>query len=717
MKKIFTQFFLFVALLAATANLSAQTYNGGTWYSLYDADEKNNVVRNTSFCEKAVFAPAESIIFDYKKFTAISTNGKVQVQNKVNGSWSGSKGEVKISSTSWNTSDAISLDENISHIRYYMQSSTGASVKNHRVTLKKHIRIADGGFGKTTDSKSFDNTVVGQISAVQTVNLRSFLSAGDITISSDNPAFRVGSADNTEALVWAVGANACASTNGAAGTPAGGGTLGDINLYDVNVYFCPTDFGAQSGTVTISDGVNSVTVSVTGTAVKESQIIMWDQDLTTINTTDNITLNAAAENDVNYISSDSTIAYAEGNQLIINKYGQVTLTAVAAESERYEQVTLSKNITINAVQPSVSVWPTVEPIAYQQTLAADMLLGGEAEVVGYFEWNTELNQALVPGVHALAVRFIPTNTAYYAPVDGTVAVTVTKAHQSIVWEQDFSEVYVVDTLYLEAKALTELYYEITDYETGIIDENQLVFFKAGTLRVDAIAKEDDFYYGDTLSIVITINPEKNTSFVTEYPTATSIVYGQMLGESMLEGGAATVDGEFKWNDGDILLPVGEHYMLAIFAPAQAELYADVEIMVEVVVTQAPQTIDWTGDVPAMLELGDTVALTATASSGLEIVYELDVEGVVEIDGEYMIAIGEGTVNVTATQDGLDEFGKANYLPADSVTYTITVIKSDVNTGLEAVEPNANTARKIIRNGLLYVIRGEHTYNALGELIR
>jgi hypothetical protein len=302
-------------------------------------------------------------------------------------------------------------------------------------------------------------------------------------------------------------------------------------------------------------------------------------------------------------------------------------------------------------------------------------------------------------------------------VDTTIAVTVTKAHQSIVWEQDFSEVYVVDTLYLEAKALTELYYEITDYETGIIDENQLVFFKAGTLRVDAIAKEDDFYYGDTLSIVITINPEKNTSLVTEYPTATSIFYGQMLGESKLEGGAATVDGEFKWNDGDILLPVGKHYMLAIFAPAQAELYADVEIMVEVVVTKAPQTIDWTGDVPAMLELGDTVTLTATASSGLEVVYELDVEGVVEIDGEYMIAIGEGTVNVTATQDGLDEFGEANYLPADSVTYTITVIKSDVNTGLEAVEPNANTARKIIRNGLLYVIRGEHTYNALGELIR
>ena len=57
MKKIFTQFFLFVALLAATANLSAQTYNGGTWYSLYDEKEHSNVVVYTDFAEKSLFTP------------------------------------------------------------------------------------------------------------------------------------------------------------------------------------------------------------------------------------------------------------------------------------------------------------------------------------------------------------------------------------------------------------------------------------------------------------------------------------------------------------------------------------------------------------------------------------------------------------------------------------------------------------------------------------
>lgn len=717
MKKIFTQFFLFVALLAATTNLSAQTYNGGTWYSLYDGQEHSNVVVYTDFAEKSLFTPVESITFDYKKFSLISINGKVEVQNLVDGKWQ-KKGDASYSDyKNYKTSSTISLDANATKIRYYLASGNGVYVKNHFAKLAKHILLADGGFGKTTDSKSFDNTVVGQISAVQTVNLRSFLSAGDITISSDNPAFRVGSADNTEKLVWAVGANACASTNGAAGTPAGGGTLGDINLYDVNIYFCPTTLGAQSGTVTISDGVNSVTVSVSGTAIKESQTIMWDQDLTNINTTDNITLNATAETEVNYISSDSTIAYADDNLLIINKYGQFTLTAVAAESERYDQVTLSKNITINAVQPAVSVWPTVEPIAYQQTLAADMLVGGDAEVEGDFEWNTDLNQTLVPGVHDLAVRFIPTDTAYYAPVDGTVAVTVTKAHQSITWEQDFSEVYVVDTLYLYATALTEFYYEITDWEMANLDENQLIFYKAGELRVDAIAKEDDFYYGDTLSVVITVKPEEIDSLVTAYPTATSIVYGQLLGESSLEGGAAAIQGEFKWKYDDLELPAGRHWMLAQFVPAAADLYAPVEFMVEILVERAPQSIDWTVGELVTIELGDTLELTAAASSELPVSYVLDAEGVVTIEDNYLIAVGVGNVNVTATQDGVDEYGDENYFPAENVTCLVMVVKKEVNTSLDATTANENAAHKMIRNGQLFIIRGEHTYNALGNLIR
>ena len=481
----------------------------------------------------------------------------------------------------------------------------------------------------------------------------------------------------------------------------------------------PTEVGTIQDTVTIHDDATGLTLTIPVTihTQRKTQTITWEDSIDVVYATDDITLTATAVNAIHYTSSDSTIAYVnEANQLMIQSIGSVTITAHAAESDAYQAAELSKNITILPAVPVVEELPTVEPVGYGVALTNDMLVGGKVSVEGTFVWNLNPEQKFVPGEYNLPIQFIPTSPIF-GVIDTTVVVTVLKGKQTIVWEQDFSEVYVVDTLYLEAKALTELYYEITDWEMATIEGNELSFFKAGELRVDAIAKEDEFYYGDTLSIVITVKPEEDMSIVTEYPTATSIVYGQLLSASVLEGGVATIDGEFKWADGNVLLSVGTHHMAAIFAPAESDLYANVDFMVEVVVAQAPQTIEWVVEVPAVLELGDTVELTAMATSELSVAYELDVEGVVVIEGDYMIAVGEGVVNVTATQDGVDEFGDANYLPADPVTYTIMVIKTDVNTSVESVKADANKARKVICNGQLYVIRGERTYNALGEVIR
>ena len=1116
MKKIFTQFFLFVALLAATANLSAQTYNGGTWYSLYDEKEHSNVVVYTDFAEKSLFTPVESITFDYKKYSLISINGKVEVQNLVDGKWQ-KKGDASYSDyKNYKTSSTISLDANATKIRYYLASGNGVYVKNHFAKLAKHILLADGGFGKTTDSKSFGSVTIDGQSAAQKVTLRSFLTAGNITVTSSDNAFRINSTGNLSGVTYAVGANACASANGADGAQAGGATLGDIDQYAFTIFFCPTEAKVYNATITITDGTSTATISVSGEGLKKNQQLIWSESfkkedislplgkkvtdaatatsglavtystdnesvieivdegvafkalaagsakiyatqagdnkwnsisdsvlvnvtekviqyihwtdnltriklgemdsipltatasilvnaeteetqeapertalityssadesvvsvdgnvlivngegettltatlpgdelheeavvtmpvrvrvpstacetyvlnapeevkysapfggnytpaawtapaeqltfearignatavgnvevqqyvngswkeignfmpatdwkmygpydldrnatqvrfysngsfnrfiknvlvsqatyletttpaiteeqsiigdeitktiavqysnlfegVTVTNVSDNVTLStselatgcgkygeeivtltirpteigtiydtvtihdeatgltlnipvtvhtqrktqtitwedsietiyatdvvtftATAETAITYTSSDSAIAYVdEANKLIINATGNVTITAHAAESETYNPAELSKNITILHAVPVILSLPSVEPVGYGVALTDDMLVGGEVNVEGTFVWNTDPEQELVPGEYNLPIQFIPTSPIF-GVIDTTVVVTVLKGKQSIVWEQDFSEVYVTDILYLNATALTELYYEITDWDMANLDENQLTFYKAGELRVDAIAKEDDFYYGDTLSVVITVKPEENMSIVTEYPTATSIVYGQLLSASELEGGVATIEGEFMWADGNIQLPVGTHWMPAIFAPAESELYAPVEFMVEVVVAQAPQTIDWTVGELVTIELGDTLELTATASSELPVSYVLDAEGIVTIEDNYLIAVGVGNVNVTATQDGVDEYGDANYFPAENVTCLVMVVKKEVNTSLDATTANENAAHKVIRNGQLFIILGEHTYNALGNLIR
>ena len=265
MKQLLRYTLTLVAILMATANLSAQTYNGGTWYSLYDTEQKNNTTVGTTFCEKAVFAPADSMTFGYKKYSGLSIKGKLQVQNKVNdNSWSGSKGEVSYSSTSWSTSQTISLDANISHIRYRLSSGTGASVKNHFVKLKKHILLNDNtSNGQTWGVSSItltDNslaTAEGHTSSsTYTIRFRSFLASGDITIRSSNPEFHFGNGQTS--ITLGVANNYCASANGSGNCSAT--TLGQISNYSKQVYFSPSvqyNKNTRSTTITISDGTST----------------------------------------------------------------------------------------------------------------------------------------------------------------------------------------------------------------------------------------------------------------------------------------------------------------------------------------------------------------------------------------------------------------------------------------------------------------------------
>ena len=157
-------------------------------------------------------------------------------------------------------------------------------------------------------------------------------------------------------------------------------------------------------------------------------------------------------------------------------------------------------------------------------------------------------------------------------------------------------------------------------------------------------------------------------------------------------------------------------MPVLFVPVEQELYANVELYVEVEVLPAEQTITWELNVPVVMLLGQTMPLTATASSDLQVSYMLDKAGIVSIEGEVMTALAVGTVTVTATQDGMDEDGFQNFIPAEPVSYNVQVLAEDIELGVDNIITNGN-ARKIIRNGQMYIIRGEQIFDALGNLIR
>lgn len=651
----------------------------------------NAITKDPIKINTSVGVPDKLTFQYYGKKWALSYKGTIKAQQSTDGgnSWADiASGEVT-PIVNEVKSITLQLDSKATHIRF-MRPANGEGY--HYV---KGIVVTPAQYLETSISSITENAVVGDVITQ------------DITINYSNVKDEVIISHNDEVKAISL------SKDGL------GNECGDFGSATFTVTIVPTELGTITDNIVISDAVSkmNVTIPVTVNVRRNTQTITWEDNLANIKTTDTITLTAYAETEVYYTSSDSTIAYAEGNVLKINKHGQFTLTAVAVESEKYEQATASKDITISAVQPKVSAWPTVEPIAYTQALTQDLLIGGEAEVEGVFEWNTELNQTLVPGTHDLDVRFMPTDTNYYAPVYSTVSVTINKSAQSIVWNDSFENITVIDSIVLTASAQTNVTYEVSDTELAYITDNNVLYFhRGGTVQVTAYAEEDAYYLANTLTRELTILPGK--PIIVSYPTAHAITYGQTLSESILEGGEASTAGSFAWSDSLALPNAGADWQYVRFVPEDQESFSTVEFLIELEVNKAPQTITWELT-NFVMKVGDVLNLTAVATSGLEVTYKLDDDTYAEINNNVLTALQVGTVTVTASQDGtyVDEFGDeyANYLEAKPVSQNITIVAKDINTGADMIF-NEVQATKVIRDGRLYIIRNGHIYNANGQVI-
>lgn len=597
--------------------------------------------------EYTINGPADKLTFsaNREKLLGVSNNDPIYVDQYYDGGWH-SVFETSVALNNYTSYGPIQLNRKASKVKFY--TKTGATgyrnIKDVAVTMATYLET-------TTPEIVVERSIIGAI-IDETIRIQYSNLPDDVPV--------VNNSDKITVKESGLG-NVC----------------GEYGEKELHLTIRPTEIGVIEDVITIHDEATGkkLEIPVVVHTQRNTQTISWEQDLANIYTTDSIALTAYAQTDeVYYTSSDSTIAYAEGNVLKINKHGQFTLTAVAVESEKYEQATLDKAITINAVQPTISAWPTVEPIAYKQALTTDMLVGGKAEVEGYFDWNTERNQTLVPGPHYLPVRFMPTNTNYYAPVDSTVAVTINKSAQSIVWNDSFENITVTDSIALTAFAQTEVTYGVSEDWAAVTDNGVLYFTRAGDIQVTAYALENEYYLADTLVRDLTILPAYPT--ILTYPTADPISYGQTLGESVLSGGEANVAGSFAWVDPDAELEAGEYHQNVLFTPDDQVSYKPVVIPVIVVVDPITQTITWELNT-IELRQGQSLILNAVASSNLPITYSVDNTELAKVENNIFYALEVGEVIVTATQNGsyIDEDGvvHTNYTPADSISKTITIV--------------------------------------------
>ena len=365
--------------------LSAQTYHDGVWYSIYD-DATHTMNTQGDYETGGVFAPTTGTLnvkWRYEwvdwfgAFAKIDTEVLTSADNGDNTTKVGKLAENTGKNS--NTTESFSVGQDINWIKFNRTGLPTHKVHVYHIDipLAKHILLASGDYGTATASYDFGEQDALSISEPYMVNLRSFLSAGDITVTSSDPEiFHLGSAEATEPIVYAVGANACASANGTADA-ASGASLGKIDNYAFPVYFTPKEGVAYSSVITITDGVSTATITLSGTGRKLDQSITWDQEKTTILSNETIApATASSSLEVTYtFSPEGIVTFADGVFSIL-KDGEVTITAAQSGNEIYKAA--------ESVVKTFTIFPAVTYNTYEASVCE-----GEAYIDAHFGVLTE----------------------------------------------------------------------------------------------------------------------------------------------------------------------------------------------------------------------------------------------------------------------------------------------------------------------------------------
>ena len=261
-----------VAIFVATANLSAQTYNGGTWYSLYDEAEHSkytttSVDNNITICTHSVFTPSTGALEFKTRMTKFVLTNPGEYSILVGGKTI----DLPSKQTSYvtKTTTISSTESKLEFKLKYNSYNTGRDVyiDDVKLPLAKHILLNDNtSNGQTWGVSSItltDNslaTAEGKTSTnYYTIRFRSFLASSNITIKSNNSEFHFGNGATSISLNTAnnyfarIGGTASKSSTNVADHR-------NVNEYETKVYFSPSvkyTKDNRSTTITITDGTST----------------------------------------------------------------------------------------------------------------------------------------------------------------------------------------------------------------------------------------------------------------------------------------------------------------------------------------------------------------------------------------------------------------------------------------------------------------------------
>ena len=269
-----------------------------------------------------------------------------------------------------------------------------------------------------------------------------------------------------------------------------------------------------------------------------------------------------------------------------------SVTFTPADSANYDETTANVTLMVNKATPVITTDPTASAITYGQALSDSTLTGGSASVEGMFSWTTEAIEPSVSdsGVTTYSVTFTPTDSDNYGPATTTVTLTVNKATPTIITAPTASAITYGQAL--SDSDLTGGSASVAGTFSWTTEAIEPSVSDSGVTAYSVTFTPTDIsnYYTTTTTVTLMVN--KATPVITTDPTASAITYGQMLSDSDLTGGSASVEGTFSWTSGTTEPSVSDSGVTTYsvtFTPTDSDNYIETTTNVTLIVNKADAT--------------------------------------------------------------------------------------------------------------------------------
>ena len=330
---------------------------------------------------------------------------------------------------------------------------------------------------------------------------------------------------------------------------------------------------------------------------------------------------------------------------------------------------------------------------------------GNSRLYPELSLSTALGTAPDAGTYTADVTFTPDDAANYNSTSGTADVIVNMANPNVSLWPTASGITYGETL--SASSLTG---GTADVPGTFAFDSPGTAPDAGTYTADVTFTPDDAANYNSTSGTVDVIVNMANPNISLWPTASDITYGETLSASSLTGGTADVPGTFAFDSPGTAPDAGTYTADITFTPDDAANYNSTSGTADVVINKADQIITWEQDLNG-LEVGNTIELTATSNSGLSVSYESNNPGIVTITGNQLEIIGTGSVTITASQAGND-----NWNPAEDVNKAIDILVSVPRSSEENCNLYPNPAKTMMRISGVSNVRKYCIVNIKGETI-